>query len=94
MSEVVSSKPSKAGKRWLHLSTRILVGVIMFIVVVGFIFNVAELVGVWVVRASAYSAVTDVTSTMSQASAAPKIGGIARLTHQRNSGEKSRGEQA
>ena len=64
MSEVVSSKPSKAGKRWLHLSTRILVGVIMFIVVVGFIFNVAELVGVWVVRASAYSAVTDVTSTM------------------------------
>jgi hypothetical protein len=64
MSEVVSSKPSKTSKRWLHVSMRILVAVFMFIVVVGLILNVAILVGVWVVRASAYSAVTDVTSTV------------------------------
>jgi len=36
----------------------------MFIVVVGLILNVGVLVGVWFIHASAYSAVTDVTSTM------------------------------
>ena len=46
MSEAVSSKPSKASKRWLDLAKRILVAVIMFIAVLGFIVNVAELVGV------------------------------------------------
>lgn len=67
MSEAVSSKPSKASKRWLDLAKRILVAVIMFIAVLGFIVNVAELVGVWSARAPARSAVTDVAATMTHA---------------------------
>ena len=67
MSEAVSSNQSKAGKHWLNLATRILVAVIMLIVVVGFLVNAAGLVGVWVVRAPASSAVTGVAATMTHA---------------------------
>jgi len=67
MSEAASSNQSKAGKHWLNLATRILVAVIMLIIVVGFLVNAAELVGVWVVRAPASSAVTDVAATMTHA---------------------------
>jgi hypothetical protein len=64
MGEAISSKQAKAGKRWLHLVTRMLVAVIMIIAVVGFIVDVVALVGVWVVRAPAISDVNDVASTM------------------------------
>jgi hypothetical protein len=67
MSEAISSNPSKAGRRWLHLATRILVAVIIFIAAVGFMVNVAGLVGVWVVRAPARSDVADVAATMTRA---------------------------
>jgi len=67
MSEAISSNPPKAGRRWLHLATRILVAVIIFIAAVGFIVNVAGVVGVWVVRAPARSNVTDVAATMTHA---------------------------
>jgi methyl-accepting chemotaxis protein len=67
MSEAIPSNPSKAGRRWLHLATRILVAVIIFIAAVGFMVNVAGVVGVWVVRAPARSGVTDVTATMTRA---------------------------
>ena len=67
MSEAISSKQTKAGKRWLHLATRVLVAVIMVIAAVGFIVNVVGLVGVWVARAPARSNVTDVTAAMTHA---------------------------
>jgi hypothetical protein len=67
MSEAVSPKQSKAGKRWLDLTKRILVAVIMIIAAVGFIVDMAGLVGVWVIRAPASSAVTDVSATMTHA---------------------------
>ena len=63
MSEAISSNQSKAGKRWLSIATRILLAVIMIIAVVGFIVNLAGLVGLWVAFAPARSAVTDVTAT-------------------------------
>jgi len=67
MSEAVSLKKPKAGKHWLGIATRILVAVVIFIAVMGFILNVAGVVGVWFVRAPARSAVTDVAATMTHA---------------------------
>jgi uncharacterized protein YukE len=63
MSKAVSSTPSKAGKRWLNIATRILVAVLMVLAAVGFILSIAGVVGVWYVRAPARSAVTDVAAT-------------------------------
>jgi membrane protein implicated in regulation of membrane protease activity len=62
MSEVVSSKPSKAGIRWLNIGGRILVALFMLLAVLGFISSVAGIAGVWVARSYARSAVIDVTS--------------------------------
>lgn len=67
MSEAVSSKKSKAGRRWLNIATRILVAVLMVLAVVGFIVNLAGVPGVWYVRAPARGAVTDVAATATQA---------------------------
>ncbi len=67
MSEAISSKPSKAGKRWLDITRRILVAVVIVLAVLGLIVNVAVLVGVWTAYGPARSAVTDVSSTMTQA---------------------------
>ena len=64
MSEAVASKQSKAGRRWLHLATRILVAIVMFIAVLGFILNLAGIVGIWLAFAPARSNVTDVAGTM------------------------------
>lgn len=62
MSEVVSSKPSKAGKRWLTIVGRILVTLLLLLAVLGFIVSVAGIAGVWVARSYARSAVIDVTT--------------------------------
>jgi hypothetical protein len=67
MSKAVSSTPSKAGKRWLNIATRILVAVLMVLAAVGFILSIAGVVGVWYVRAPARSAVTDVAATATHA---------------------------
>lgn len=67
MSEAVSSNQSKAGKRWLHIAMRIVVALIMVLAAVGFLVDVAGLVGVWVARAPARNAVTYVTATMTHA---------------------------
>jgi uncharacterized protein YukE len=67
MSEAVSSKKTKAGRRWLDLARRIVVAVIMIIAALGFIVSVAGMVGVWFVRAPARSGVTDVAATMTHA---------------------------
>ena len=71
MSEVVSPKPSTkpatAGKRWLDIIKRILVGVVMVLAVLGLLVNVAELVGIWAAYGPARSGVTDVSNTLTQA---------------------------
>jgi hypothetical protein len=67
MSEAVSSKKSKAGKRWLGLATRIVVAMVIFIAAVGFILSLAGIVGIWVAFAPARGAVTDVAATTTHA---------------------------
>jgi membrane protein implicated in regulation of membrane protease activity len=62
MSEVVSSKPSKAGLRWLNIVGRILVTLLMLLAVLGVIISVAGIAGVWVARSYARNAVIDVTT--------------------------------
>jgi membrane protein implicated in regulation of membrane protease activity len=62
MSEVVSSKPSKAGIRWLNIVGRILVTLLMLLAVLGFLLSVAGIAGVWVARSYARNAVIDVTA--------------------------------
>jgi len=67
MSEAISSKKSKAGKRWLNLATRIVVAVVIFIAAVGCILSLAGIVGIWLAFAPARSAVTDVAATTTHA---------------------------
>src|SRR5216684_4217881 len=62
MSEVVSSKPTKTGRRWLNITSRILVTLLMLLAVLGFLISVAGIAGVWVARSYARSAVIDVTT--------------------------------
>ena len=70
MSEDVSLKPStktaKAGKRWLDIIKRILVGVVMVLAVLGLLVNVSVLVGIWAAYGPARSGVTDVSNTLTQ----------------------------
>src|SRR5947209_8400244 len=67
MSEAVASKQSKAGRRWLHLATRILVAIVLFIAVLGLMLNLAGIVGIWLAFAPARSDVTNVAGTMTHA---------------------------
>ncbi len=62
MNEVVSSKPSRADRRWLNIVGRILVTLLMLLAVLGFLLSVAGIAGVWVARSYARNAVIDVTS--------------------------------
>ena len=62
MSKVVSSKPAKAGNRWLNIISRILVALLLLLAVLGFLISMAGIVGVWVARSYARSAVIDVTN--------------------------------
>jgi membrane protein implicated in regulation of membrane protease activity len=62
MSEVVSSKPTKTGRRWLNIVGRILVTLLMLLAVLGFLISVAGIAGVWVARSYGHNAVIDVTS--------------------------------
>jgi len=62
MNEVVSSKPSRAGRRWLNIVGRILVTLLMLLAVLGFLLSVAGIAGVWVARSYARNAVIDVTT--------------------------------
>jgi hypothetical protein len=71
MSETVASKspakPTKTGRRWLDITKRILVGVVMVLAVLGVILNVACLVGVWAAYGPARSSAIDVSNTVTQA---------------------------
>lgn len=62
-----STKPAKAGNRWLDITRRILVGVVMVLAVLGLLLNVSALVGVWAAYGPARSGVTDVSNTVTQA---------------------------
>jgi uncharacterized protein YukE len=62
MSEAVSSKPPKAGRRWLNIISRILVALLLLLAVIGFIASVAGIAGVWYARSNARNAVIDVTN--------------------------------
>jgi hypothetical protein len=62
MSEVVTSKPTKTGKRWLNIISQILVAHLMLLAVIGFITSVAGIAGVWYARSNARNAVIDITN--------------------------------
>ena len=62
MSEAVSPKPPRAGRRWLNIVSRILVALLMLLAVFGFICSVAGIAGVWYARSNARNAVIDVTN--------------------------------
>lgn len=70
MSQAISSKPAttapKAGKRWLDITRRVLVGAVMVLAVLGLLINVSELVGVWAAYGPTRSAVIDVSNTLTQ----------------------------
>ena len=44
MSKAVSSKPAKAGNRWLNIISRILVALLLLLAVLGFLISVAGIV--------------------------------------------------
>ena len=62
MSEAVSSKPPRAGRRWLNIVSRILVALLMLLAVFGFICSVVGIAGVWYARSNARNAVIDITN--------------------------------
>jgi len=62
MSEVVTSKPSKKGRRWLNIVGRILVALLMLFALLGFIISVAGIAGVWYARSNARNVVIDITN--------------------------------
>ena len=62
MSEAVSSKPPRAGRRWLNIVSRILVALLMLLAVIGFIASVAGIAGAWYARSNARNAVIDITN--------------------------------
>lgn len=64
MSEAIATQQPKEGMSWFDITKRILVGILMVLVVVGFIANLAELVGVWVVRGPTYNTVVNVSETL------------------------------
>ncbi len=67
ISSKLSTKPATTSRRWLDIIGRIVVAVIMVLAVLGLIVNVAVLVGVWTAYGPARSAVTDVSTTLTQA---------------------------
>ncbi len=62
MSEAVSSKPTRARRRWLDIIFRILVALLLLLAVFGFIVSVVGITGVWYARSNARNAVIDVTN--------------------------------
>jgi hypothetical protein len=70
MSEDISvkspAKPAKASNRWLDITRRILVGVVLVLTLVGLIVVMAQLVGVWVAYGPARNSVITVSNTLIQ----------------------------
>ncbi len=77
MSEAVSSKSPRAGRRWLDIVSRILVALLMLLAVFGLISSVAGIAGVWYARSNARNAVIDVTNVTTKT----LMGMLAVCTH-------------
>ena len=60
------AKPAKTGNRWLDITTRILVGIVMVLTIVGLLVNISELVGVWAAYGPARNSVITVSNTLIQ----------------------------
>ena len=71
MSEAISvqspAKHVQAGKRWLDIITRIVVGVVLVLAVVGLMVDAAALVGVWAAYGPARNSVITVSNSLTQA---------------------------
>lgn len=67
MGEAVSAKQSGAGRNWLNITWRILIGVVLVVALLGLIVNLAGLIGTWAVRGPAYNNVSSVTGTLTNA---------------------------
>jgi hypothetical protein len=67
MSETLSTHPSKAGRRWLDITLRVLVGGLMLLAAVALLVDLSGIVGVWTVRGPAINNVNDVTARVTQA---------------------------
>ncbi|HWZ17452.1 MAG TPA: hypothetical protein VNW73_01510 [Ktedonobacteraceae bacterium] len=61
------AKPAKTGNRWLDITKRILVGIVMVLTIVGLLLNISALVGVWAAYGPARNSVITVSNTLTQA---------------------------
>jgi hypothetical protein len=70
MSEDISvkspAKTTKASNRWLDITRRILVGIVLVLTLVGLIVDIAELVGVWTAYGPARNSVISVSNSLIQ----------------------------
>jgi hypothetical protein len=60
------AKPAKKRNRWLDITTRILVGIVMVLTIVGLLIDISELVGVWAAYGPARNTVITVSNTLIQ----------------------------
>ncbi|MGZ3616903.1 MAG: hypothetical protein ACXWPS_10545 [Ktedonobacteraceae bacterium] len=60
------AKPAKKRSRWLDITTRILVGIVMVLTLVGLLIDMTELVGVWAAYGPARNSVITVSNTVIQ----------------------------
>ena len=60
------AKPTKKRSRWLDITTRILVGIVMVLTLVGLLIDISELVGVWAAYGPARNGVITVSNTVIQ----------------------------
>jgi hypothetical protein len=61
------AKPVKRGNRWIDITKRILVGIVMVLTLVCLIVDISELVGVWVAYGPARNSVISVSNSLQQA---------------------------
>jgi hypothetical protein len=60
------AKPAKKRNRWLDITTRILVGIVMVLTIVGLLINISALVGVWAAYGPARNSVITISNTVIQ----------------------------
>ena len=60
------AKPAKKRNRWLDITTRILVGIVMVLTIVGLLIDISGLVGVWAAYGPARDSVITVSNTLQQ----------------------------
>jgi hypothetical protein len=60
------AKPAKKRNRWLDITSRILVGIVMVLTIVGLLIDISQLVGVWVAYGPARNSVITVSNTVIQ----------------------------